>query len=321
MRIGWFYLASRPIITACKAQIFTWIAEGNDTAPALAGVTGLEKNAAAALLDAMVSLELLAVNQEGRYFNTELAATYLVLGSLHYIGDMFELFSRDSISLSSGTAPPDAGKDHAAAEYDVATVRPHDTPLMHGDAVHGLSSASSMAFGRFYDFDGRKHLLDIAGGVAATAILAVSRHSSLRATVFDKPAVCRVARTYTRSVGLEGRIDFTEGDIFATEYPVGSDIHYCGNTLHGFGEERCRMVMRKSFLALPPGGELVFHDRVLEHPGPPYSPLLNAGTLMHDAHGLTHAIEDYKQWMLDVGFKQVRVSSITGVPGFVVGTK
>jgi hypothetical protein len=79
--------------------------------------------------------------------------------------------------------------------------------------------------------------------------------------------------------------------------------------------------MRKSFYALPPGGELVFHDRVLEHPGPPYSPILNAGTLMHDAHGLTHAIEDYKQWILDAGFKQVRVSSIAGIPGFVVGTK
>ena len=307
MRMGWHYVASRPLITACKAQVFSWVARGSNTATALAQAAGLEEDSAAYLLEAMVSLELLVVDRQGRYFNTELAASYLISDSPHYLGDMFSLFDQETVNLGGGATAPDTKQDPIAEEYELATLRPRDTPVIYGDAVHGLSSASSMAFGWFYDFSGRKHLLDIAGGIGATAMLAVARHPALRVTVFDKATVCGMGRTYVNSVGLGDRVDFVEGDIFASEYPAGADIHFCGNTLHGFTEEHCRLVMRKSFLALPPGGTLIFHDRVLEGSSAPYSPILNAGTLMHDRHGLTHAVEDYKQWIRDGGFIEVNI--------------
>ncbi|MGE5156442.1 MAG: methyltransferase, partial [Betaproteobacteria bacterium] len=308
-------------ITACRTHVFTWVARGNNTAGSLAKVTGLEKDEAAYLLEAMVSMELLVVNQQGEYFNTELAGLYLDLDSPHYVGEMFSQFALEHIKLGDRETPPQVGSPGGAADIDEATLRPRDTPVIQGTAIHGLSSASSMAFARFYDFSGNKHLLDIAGGIAATAISAALRNPGLKVTVFDKATVNDLGKAYTNSVGLGDRIDFAEGEIFLSEYPAGPDIHFCGNTLHGFTEEHCRVVMRKSFHSLPAGGTLVFHDRVMEHDSPPYSPILNAGTLMLDRHGLIHAVEDYKQWMIDSGFNGVRVSTIAGIPGFVIGQK
>lgn len=133
--------------------------------------------------------------------------------------------------------------------------------------------------------------------------------------------MCDLGKTYLESLGLNNQIEFVTGDIFVSEYPKQHDIHFCSNTLHGFTQEHCKMVIKKSFASLPEQGTLILHDRVLEHTSPPYSPIVNTSMLMLDRHGVVHAVEDYAQWMREYGFTDVRILEVAGVPGFVCGRK
>lgn len=318
--MAWFHLASKPLITACRARLFTFVARGINTVQDLASATDMSLHAAQYLLESMVSLQLLLVDQGGHYSNTALASTYLDADRSDYLGDAIANFGIDHIPVPTQT-PRSSEPARANAQFDDMHLRVRETEMINGTAIHGLSSGSSMAFGRFYDFGHHTHLLDIAGGIGGTAIWAALANPHLTITLLDSSTICAVGRTYLETLGLVDRVQFLEGQMFTTEYPREPDIHFCSNSLHGFSQEHCNMVIRKSFAALPAGGVLVLHDRVVEHFSPPYSPLLNAGILLLDRHGLVHSVEDYKRWMTEAGFADVEVIQVAGIPGFVQGAK
>ena len=319
MRLSWFYLAAKPFILACEAHLFTWVGLGVNTAEQLAKSAVMKEEVTSFLLESMTAIELLDADQNGSYRNTKMASQYLDSASDMYIGDAI-------LKLSSGNNSGEPKRicntaNNSVSEFDEKTVRVRDTEIIDGTAIHGLTSGSSMAFGRFYDFADGTHLLDIAGGVAGTAMWTALSNSDLQITILDTPSVCSLGRAYVNSANLGGRITFLEGDIFASEYPSEPDIHFCTNTFHGFTPEACKRVIGKSYKVLPEKGKLILHDRVLAKEAPPYSPIINSGMLMMHQHSLVHSPEDYKTWMTEIGFSEVGEIEIAGIPGFAYGIK
>src|SRR5580693_6951558 len=60
---------------------------------------------------------------------------------------------------------------------------------------------------RRLELKGRTHLLDIAGGSGIYACCIVAAHSQMKATVFEKPPVDRVARESIVGRGCSGRVE------------------------------------------------------------------------------------------------------------------
>lgn len=164
MRLGWFYIASKPLVNACKVYLFTWVSRGFNTPQLLARATGLTEKSASFLLEAMISLELLSVDLQGNFSNTKLASQYLDADKPHYMGDTFIKFGQETIDFANQQIRLSTPPASASVSFDENNLRPRDMAVINGTAVHGLTSASSMVFGRFFDFTGYKYLLDIAGG-------------------------------------------------------------------------------------------------------------------------------------------------------------
>ena len=116
------------------------------------------------------------------------------------------------------------------------------------------------ALAKNLDLAGNKALLDVAGGSGIYACALVARHPHLRAAVFEKPPVDRIARESIAARGYAEKVNVVAGDMFSDAWPADFDIHLISNVLHDWDEPTARTLLAKSHAALPADGLLVIHD-------------------------------------------------------------
>jgi len=149
-----------------------------------------------------------------------------------------------------------------------------------------------------------KAVLDVAGGsgIYACAIAAAFPH--LRAAVFEKPPVDRIAARAIEKRGFANRVDVIAGDMFEVEWPKGFDVLVLSNMLHDWDEDLVKVLVKKAADALPSGGLLVIHDAFLnaEKTGPlpvaQYSALL-----MHSTEGRCYSVGEMRIWLEQSGLE------------------
>ena len=78
--ITYGFMASKALFAALEFELFTHIAGGSNSLPALAKATGIAENRLVTLLTALKSLGLIA-EREGRFTNAPATAQYLVAGA------------------------------------------------------------------------------------------------------------------------------------------------------------------------------------------------------------------------------------------------
>jgi hypothetical protein len=133
-----------------------------------------------------------------------------------------------------------------------------------------------------------------------------AEYPQLQAAVFEKPPVDRVARTAVAKYGFAERVSVVAGDMFADSLPAGFDLHLYSNVLHDWNERDARILLQKSFAALPPRGMLVVHDAHLskDKTGPieiaEYSVLL-----MLSSQGKCYSVDEMENMLQSVGFTRI----------------
>lgn len=153
------------------------------------------------------------------------------------------------------------------------------------------------------DLKGHRELLDIAGGSGIYACCIAARHPHLKATVLEKPPVDRVTRKCIAKRGFAERVSVASGDMFGDPLPAGYDVHLWSNALHDWDAATVKLLLEKSFAALPPGGLVVVHDRHLNRSktGPlriaAHSVFLMAGT-----EGRYYSIAEIEAFLGNAGF-------------------
>src|SRR5438046_1521031 len=68
-----------------------------------------------------------------------------------------------------------------------------------------------------------KALLHVGGGTGIYAIACVQQNPELRAAVWDRPEVLKVAREMVDAYGVADRVELVPGDMFADPVPAGAD--------------------------------------------------------------------------------------------------
>jgi hypothetical protein len=79
--ITYGFMASKVLFAALELDVFTRIAHGADSLPALVQATGIAVNRLVTLLTALKSLGLITEREEGRFGNAPATARYLVAGA------------------------------------------------------------------------------------------------------------------------------------------------------------------------------------------------------------------------------------------------
>lgn len=147
-------------------------------------------------------------------------------------------------------------------------------------------------------------LLDVAGGTGLYAIAWLLRHPRLRAIVWDRPEVLRVAREQGQIHGVGDRLEAVAGDMFRDPVPAGADAALLSNVLHDWDVPECRALVGRLAGELPAGGRLIIHDAFLDDDlGGPLPVALYSASLFRLTEGRAYSGAEYAGWLLEAGLE------------------
>ena len=172
------------------------------------------------------------------------------------------------------------------------------------------------------DLAGQRAVLDVAGGSGIYACALAVRHGHLRAAVFEKPPVDRIAREAIAKQGCTERVEVIAGDMFAGAWPAGFDTHLLSTVLHDWDEPIVRELLAKSHAALAPGGLLIVHDAYInaEKTGPLHVAEYSA-LLMNITEGKCYSLAEMRVYLDGAGFEWVEYQPTAVGRGYVLARR
>jgi len=301
------------LLTAAVAHfgLFEKLAGGSVRAADLRATIGLGERQFVVLVTGLKALRLLE-EKDGRVQMTPLAREHLLPGQPLDVSDYIRL-AADSPGVVTLVEQMRTGRLAGASKDDSRAVFIYRDGLesaMEEDAsarhftlmLAGRAKNVAPVLAQKVDLSGAQRLLDIGGGTGLYAIAFLQRFAKLRAIVFDRPAVVKVAAEFAAQYGVADRLDCVAGDMFADRLPADCDVALLSNVLHDWDIPACQQLVNRSAAALPGGGRLLIHDAFLDddYSGPLY-PALFSVALMLLTEGRNYSGADYKAWMREAG--------------------
>jgi hypothetical protein len=191
-----------------------------------------------------------------------------------------------------------------------------------------LMNANSAPHGQVmaerFDFTPYQCVLDVAGGAGGMVIAIGQRYPHLRGIVMDLPPVCEIAEEYIRACGLADRFTTAVADLFAGPYPSAADVMTLGYILHDWSDEKCRIILKHCFEALPAQGVLLVSEKALNNDfsGDRYALLSDLQMLLCCEPGAKERSEaEYRALLEEAGFKEIEFIRLDAPRDMIVARK
>lgn len=291
------YQESRVLLTALELDIFS-AAAGGAGAPEIAARVGGEPRATTMLLDALAALGALE-KRDGTYACT---AGTRPLGparpGLMHLVNRWSSWGTLTDCVRAGTrmipGRPE-GEDPAWTEAFI-------------EAMHARAGQIAPAVVEAVGARGVRRLLDVGGGPGTFALAFARAEPELRAEILDLPQVLPIARRHVAEAGLEDRVTVREGDLRTDDFGEGHDLVLLGAICHMLDEAGNADLIRRCARALVPGGRLAIRDFLLEadRTAPREAALFALNMLVGTERGNCYTEAEYRGWLADAGFQDVR---------------
>jgi acetylserotonin O-methyltransferase len=303
---------SKTLFAALSLGIFDALDSEPRTAADLAQSLELDPGALERLLDACVGLELLG-KKDSLYRNTSAASIYLckrsprrMTGYLNYSNEiLWKLWGNLEGAIREGTNrwQETFGWDGPIFSSFFKTEAAMREFLM---GMHGQGLLSSPHVVAAFDLSRFHHLVDLGGATGHLAIAACEHYPKLRATVFDLPEPCILAREIVGTSSVANRVDIKSGDFFVDELPQ-ADLYSLGRILHDWHESKVVTLLKRIHDRLPPGGGLLIAEKLLDDDktGPRWALMQNLGMLLY-TEGKERTLREYQLLLDQVGFRNVQ---------------
>jgi len=140
-------------------------------------------------------------------------------------------------------------------------------------AQHSGSLGPARLMAKRVSLKDRLRLLDVGGGSGAYTLAFCAANPQLAATILDFPQTTQIAKRYAREAGLADRIAHLAGNAVTTDWPPGHDVVLMSYVWSAVGREDTAQLARRAYDALPPGGEVLVHDFMVDdaYDGPPFA--------------------------------------------------
>ena len=252
------------ILYACvRLRLFEALSEGPQTAIALSRRLSLAEDAAVRLLDAAVSLRLLA-KRRNRYALGPLGAA--MIDNLP-VTSMIEHHALLYADLADPIALLKAAPGHAQMSEYWPYAKAHGADRLSRAQVADYSALMTRSQPlvteevlRVYPLKKHKRLLDVGGGEGGFLCTVASKIAGLQLDLFDIPAVAELAERHIAESGLQSRITVHAGDFLRDRLPAGADIVSLVRVLHDHNDESVRTILRAIHAALPNDGVILIAE-------------------------------------------------------------
>lgn len=291
------------VLGAAQLDLFSPLGNGPATAAEVAAQTGLALRGVERVLNACAALGFVA--KEGdRYRNAPLADAFLVKGKPGYVGNMIK---QTTDRFSAWIKMPEA------IRTDKPVLPLTGAELFHAPAevldnyVHGLfdlGKGLAQRIAGLVDLNNCRTLLDIAGGSGVYSILLCRQFPQLQSIVFDLPPILERTRNIIERERMTERVSVREGNYFKDDFGSGVDAILLSNMLQTEGRQTCRMVLKKAFAALNPGGQILVHGIMpdADRTGPVQQTIFSVFMMLVFPEGEAYPGEEIIAWLHETGF-------------------
>jgi SAM-dependent methyltransferase len=302
--VAQLYQYSRTILTALELDLFTAIGGRTRPIAALAHRVRADQRGLDILCRNLAALGLL-VKRGSSYRNTPLARVELNRRSAAYRGAYLDLITNHWHAFTQLTNSVRSGKPLDADEPESPAWRRSFTW-----AMHHRSREQAKTVARFLDLRRARTLLDLGGGPGTYAMAFLAANPALHATVADRPAALKVARTIAATHPAKARLSFARLDFMSDPLPGRYDVVWLSNIIHIYAPAQNVGLFRKIRKALTPAGRLIIHDSFLTDPHGLYpidTTAFALTMLLFTDTGDTYASRDVMRWLRKAGYRRVRL--------------
>lgn len=304
--------------TAIELDVFNHIAQGAETAEALAQSTGCAARGLSILCDALTVFGML--EKEGdRYRLTPDSALFLDRQSPAYLGSITEFLTSPAIFEAFAQLPEAVRRGGSSP----------DVPAMEPDSPNWVNFARNMA--PLMRMPARVQaelllpkpsanaackVLDIAAGHGWYGIAMAQRNPAAQVYALDWPQVLAVAQENAAQAGVASRYHLLPGSAFEVDFGTGYNWILLPNFLHHFDMPTCEALLKRVRAALAPDGEVAVLDFIVDDNGvtPPQMALFGLIMLATTPRGKAYTESELEGMLTRAGFSDVELHPLR--PGF-----
>jgi hypothetical protein len=204
-------------------------------------------------------------------------------------------------------------------------------PAMYADQsrlqtfAQGMTAGSLMpapAIAARFPWSDHKTFADVGRSQGCLPVVLTQAHAHLTGSGFDLPSVRPIFENYARDHDVAERLCFVAGNFLTDSLPK-ADVIVMGRVLHNWDLATKKLLLRRAYDALPPGGAIIVYERLIddERRANTAALLASLNMLIMTRGGFDYTGADCRTWMQEVGFRATRVEPLAGGQTMIVGLK
>ena len=185
----------------------------------------------------------------------------------------------------------------------------------------GISHGANMTIARAFPWKDYSTVVDVGTAQGDLAVQVALANPHVRLFGFDLPEVAPIFEEYCRATGVADRVSFVAGSFFDHALPK-ADVVMMGHILHDWDLPTKKMLIRKAFDAIPPGGAFIVYEAIIDDDRSKNAfGLMSLNMLIETPGGFDYTGADCSAWMKEAGFSATRVEPLVGPDSMVIGIK
>jgi 3-hydroxy-5-methyl-1-naphthoate 3-O-methyltransferase len=324
LQMAWGYVPPLVLEAAIRHRVFDVLDAGPMDPGQVARATGASLRGLTAIMNALVGLEFLARDAQGRYALTPESSAFLVSTKPSFQGGLIRHCSEHLIPrwlhlnevVATGNPVTPVNEEATGAAFFHEFVM-DIFPMSYGAAE---CLANHLHYG---DAGEPVRVLDLAAGSGVWGIAVAQSSPRVHITAVDWPEVIPVTKQSAERFGLAGRFSFVEGDLHDAPFGAGYHLATLGHILHSEGEARSRALLERTHAALSSGGTIAIQEFLVnsERTGPLNGLFFAVNMLVNTQNGNTWSFEEIAEWLAEAGFVHPRTLASPGPSPLILATK